>query len=1166
MSQITVENIRTTLRIGTFLKNVQIQPESVKCVQSESGFRYVKYTSLLLEELEIEHPVLQYVVRASQDFCKRYGPGMTDAFLFFIQLWLRAVETCADMGIPLSVIISSMREILNDCIKQVENTKISVKSLIELNITEKEYNQQEVIDSFTNTVENLHTNRSKVSVSLISDASAETNETLADDKTLPGSRDHASLVPTHETNTKLVENKPYEILSNRTSDASVAVNKDCANEKGVNDDGIEVIHLQMKNIPFKDESNDISWFFERDEHSESGSKSPVHDSLRVVDETLVRDSGYDEDVSEYNDKVAGKSDEIIEDIKQLKLEIESDLRKMMERKEMMHQKVMAMKPCSKNRGKIAPDEDEFDSCFDNSDSEFDDCFDERDTICPTSVGASTGGIDWKHAASKEMEAAMREFKPVELTFSAQEKPAAAENKFTSKLDKKLLLKMQESHIEKLMSVDLHKSENIDVEIRNCKNDFLKTKELLSTFQSCRNLESKCADSSGCQDVKEKCIAREKIVLTKQSKKLSIPESSHSTQISEIDKLLKSVGKTATKKDPSSPRPNFRLKSRHLQNMNEDISLSDCSTKLTTQHYEQKMNEDIPQSNCSAQELTQHGKSALESEKAKINCNKSATRQLVQHSLLTSAVSSDPNSRPLTASQTSPLQAGNKSMELNKMNSLLSNLTASTKVGLTGVGTEVRSTEIKLRSRHLNTVGSSEELLCSDVRTKENMKRSEHQNHQCAAESSKIAANQKDNRVPFKSSDRQNTEISYKNMHDLDMSQWKVGTEDVEESGMNCMYTERNKQETSVDDSGYNHVRDIVSRLITRREDLVDAVAEVVFQQSKPGELRLHLGTVRVHGRIGSCARPKVIKGVIVEVSADKISSGQPTDGKLYRALLVNGDLTESYHHKGYKPLKFKETMTVEEFVQGSSKADMWSQDLVCVLNELSVNMMLVKGRCAASIEQMLTSHDVLVIGSVPYSLLECLSEAAKINMVTYPALATQEHVCKNVSVTALQENWIDRMGRPEVVISLKGDNPQTIVLSELTHVLVDLREQELWDGLHRVNSALHCGYLLPGAGMTDKACCSFLMQQIDALKQDKRCVTNTASQYRLMVLETVLSSFREYIDCNSCNCIETQNLMESLDSKIYSWKSALDVVTVVANMDAFIVTGMLEEQCDTRTL
>jgi hypothetical protein len=50
--------------------------------------------------------------------------------------------------------------------------------------------------------------------------------------------------------------------------------------------------------------------------------------------------------------------------------------------------------------------------------------------------------------------------------------------------------------------------------------------------------------------------------------------------------------------------------------------------------------------------------------------------------------------------------------------------------------------------------------------------------------------------------------------------------------------------------------------------------------------------------------------------------------------LVNGDLTMTFKHKGYKPMKTKQFTSVDRFKYGKTELQCWLEDIIDTLKEV----------------------------------------------------------------------------------------------------------------------------------------------------------------------------------------------------------------------------------------
>lgn len=283
----------------------------------------------------------------------------------------------------------------------------------------------------------------------------------------------------------------------------------------VNDNCIEVFHLEMKNVTSgkdgDDDLDDTSWFFNDcattvDENLLEESSNQIHNQNENVQET---DTYFDKDVSEDNTVVknggrlddncnSDDTDGIVRDIERLKVHIENDLQKLMKRKD-RKKHICETEHVVNNLKSDASIDAEFDSCVEESDGEFDHCF-EACTLTECKSSQKKDSNERKEKLNLESE----EFETIEMIFTEStemEKIKVVNRDFVNMVKKQHNDDSSNSHGSKLglNCVDIKQHHSLDVEIQICQNEYLNTKKLLKSVETLN---------------KEKCIvhARDKTMI------------------------------------------------------------------------------------------------------------------------------------------------------------------------------------------------------------------------------------------------------------------------------------------------------------------------------------------------------------------------------------------------------------------------------------------------------------------------------------------------------------------------------------------------------------------------------------------------------------------------------------------------------------------------------
>ncbi|KAH3708962.1 hypothetical protein DPMN_068422, partial [Dreissena polymorpha] len=268
---------------------------------------------------------------------------------------------------------------------------------------------------------------------------------------------------------------------------------------------------------------------------------------------------------------------------------------------------------------------------------------------------------------------------------------------------------------------------------------------------------------------------------------------------------------------------------------------------------------------------------------------------------------------------------------------------------------------------------------------------------------------------------------------------------------------------------------------SEREDFVNVVTDIVevqnVQDTHEGNttLRFDIAQVQLYCVNGVGQKPMLVNGLVIKTTSDVVDSVLHYPGKHYSTLLVNADITMSYRHKGYNPLKVKQTMTSQQYMEGCNASDAWLDSVLHLLKQLNINLLLVKGGVSPAVQHACEASGILIISRVPYQLLEQISSSAQVDLLTYVPLATQTHVCCNLTLSTLASHrsgsvQMNGQSQWEVVLNTLDALFQTVVVAGVSSVFCNLRKQEVLNCLHQVTSVLNSSDLLIGEGSFEMTC------------------------------------------------------------------------------------------------
>ncbi|XP_022330973.2 uncharacterized protein LOC111129122 [Crassostrea virginica] len=364
------------------------------------------------------------------------------------------------------------------------------------------------------------------------------------------------------------------------------------------------------------------------------------------------------------------------------------------------------------------------------------------------------------------------------------------------------------------------------------------------------------------------------------------------------------------------------------------------------------------------------------------------------------------------------------------------------------------------------------------------------------------------------------------------------------------------------------------------EEVMDIVLLAARKQSKDKDA-LELNESRLH-IITSCGRilgdnPGLVDGTVVQVSDDIITAAVHKGEQLLRTVVINGELTPSFRHKGFRPTldKVRTTLSLQEYQTSGKKS--WVQEATQVLEQHQIDVVLVSGKISSDLQGQLPH--IIFIHNVPYSALQSICSASDVTMAIYITDISQFHVCPDMILKPLLEDW-NCSDRNYINITHPKSLTQTVVYSHPALIGRSCFEQEFWRCVRSLSRALGKGTVLPGGGETERHCAMTLLSMADTVEYE------TSSEV-MKELAQILHNYIQYV--NSWSSIselfgrlllvlgqrETSPVHPksnsaspcppgALDSPFYdegttkynSWFAAMNMALTLLQIDASIVTGI----------
>ncbi|XP_062991289.1 Bardet-Biedl syndrome 12 protein [Elgaria multicarinata webbii] len=365
----------------------------------------------------------------------------------------------------------------------------------------------------------------------------------------------------------------------------------------------------------------------------------------------------------------------------------------------------------------------------------------------------------------------------------------------------------------------------------------------------------------------------------------------------------------------------------------------------------------------------------------------------------------------------------------------------------------------------------------------------------------------------------------------------------------------------------------------------------------------------------ACVRP----GYITLVSPEKAAVAKCCQNRSLRIILADGDLTETYRHLG-----FNKSQNVRTFLESTSYPDnsssSWVDCMLDILVQSGVNLVLVQGNVCKSLEERCLLNNIVIINQVAQSVLGAFSDITGASRVSYLSQVNErcigKGICMNLYGTP-ELSWVELDGRMPVALTAKGIRLVTVVLSCPVIAKMQATEDCFWTCAYRVHHALLDQAVFPGGGAVEFLCLSYLESLGEASKHSSgefhvasSWLAASSEQYKPLALQALARGWHQYLCTVLCNTADYTSEFEAgifiqqhlrkaarcgspsayildefkkgkmgvasieqvvtsdkalkvcdnVTAKMEAWRRALDVVLLVLQTDAEIITGPERDQ------
>lgn len=364
-------------------------------------------------------------------------------------------------------------------------------------------------------------------------------------------------------------------------------------------------------------------------------------------------------------------------------------------------------------------------------------------------------------------------------------------------------------------------------------------------------------------------------------------------------------------------------------------------------------------------------------------------------------------------------------------------------------------------------------------------------------------------------------------------------------------------------------------------------------------------------KVVTCALPGLpedhacaLHGCIHLLSAEQSSVARHLQERRLKVALIHGDLADSYRHLGFNRHRGVRPVRDQSGLPSSNKEEEWLDEVETLLTKLEVDLILVSGRVSENVRLRLGRRRILAVEKVKVSIMKAFADATGAVPVTY---ATQlSHLCVGIGANVTAWREVARPdGDPLVAVNVSTDANAglvTVVLAGCVRAKLQALEDRFWACAYRLHHVLKDGVLLPGAGVTEMLCAHRLHRHAEGLagcpgerNGETAVVLHLMAEgltdyvATLMVrtgcfskvgarteLSRLLKDHREGLDTSAAmsrllsdgegvrgdsaavksDNVPSSKIYDSLSVKQEAWRRALDLVLLVLQADAEVITGI----------
>ncbi|KAM9295429.1 chaperonin-containing T-complex member BBS12 [Morus bassanus] len=299
----------------------------------------------------------------------------------------------------------------------------------------------------------------------------------------------------------------------------------------------------------------------------------------------------------------------------------------------------------------------------------------------------------------------------------------------------------------------------------------------------------------------------------------------------------------------------------------------------------------------------------------------------------------------------------------------------------------------------------------------------------------------------------------------------------------------------------------------------------------------------------SCVSP----GFVTLVSPEQAKVIKCFEDKPLRILLMDGDLTEQYRHLGFNRPCNVRTVLEHPSLQEGRAGDLWLSSMLDILISFEVDLVLVKGNVCENLMERCIANSILVVGSVTRDVLCAFGEVTSAQAVTYLTQLNASCVGSGALVElweACDGRAVDLGELVPVRVKAQGIPLLTAVLTTTVASKMQLVEDRFWTSVYRLHHALIDEKVFLGGGAVELLCLSHIQMLAeqplqpankDAVKEfHSPWLAASATECKSVVLQALASGWKQYLSVVMCNTAKAASELEACTSVDHHLKKAAD--------------------------